>query len=50
VVTLATVAILVYQWFVFRTALNTTGGIAIALVLVDLLVNAAISLTADSLL
>ena len=48
-VTLATVAILVYQWFVFRTALNTTGGIAIALVLVDLLANAAISLTADSL-
>jgi hypothetical protein len=49
-VTLATVAILFYQWFVIRTALDTTGGIAIALVLVDLLVNAAISLTADSLL
>jgi hypothetical protein len=49
-VPLATVAILVYQWFVFRTALDTTSGIAIALVLVDLLVNAAISATADSLL
>jgi hypothetical protein len=49
-VTIATVAILSYQWFVFRTALDTTGGIAIALVLVDLLVNSAVSLTADSLL
>jgi hypothetical protein len=48
--TLATGAILFFQWFVIRTALDTTGGIAIALVLVDLLVNAGISLTADSLL
>jgi hypothetical protein len=50
IVTLATVAILSYQWFVFRTALDTTGGIAIALVLLDLLLNSAVSLTADSLL
>jgi hypothetical protein len=49
-VTLATVAILSYQWFVFRTALGTTSGIAIALVLLDLLLNSAVSLTADSLL
>jgi hypothetical protein len=50
IVTMATIAILVYQWFVFRTALDTTGGIAIALVLVDLVVNSAVSLTADTLL
>jgi hypothetical protein len=50
IVTLATIAILSYQWFLFRTALDTTGGIAVALVLVDLLVNSAVSLTADSLL
>jgi hypothetical protein len=48
--TVATGVILFYQWFVIRTALDTTAGIAIALVLVDLLVNAAISVTADSLL
>jgi hypothetical protein len=50
VVTLATGAILFYQWFVIRTALDTTAGIAIALVVVDLLVNSAVNLTADSLL
>jgi hypothetical protein len=50
VVTLATGAILFYQWFVIRTALDTTAGIAVALVLVDLLVNSAVNLTADSLL
>jgi hypothetical protein len=49
-VTLATIAILSYQWFVFRTALDTTGGIAVALVVVDLVINSAVSLTADSLL
>jgi hypothetical protein len=49
-VALATGAILFYQWFVIRTALDTTAGIAIALVLVDLLVSSAISLTTDSLL
>jgi hypothetical protein len=49
-VTVATVAILSYQWFVFRTALSTTGGIAIALVLVELLLNGGISMIADGLL
>jgi hypothetical protein len=49
-VTLATGAILLYQWFVIRTALDTTAGIAIALVLVDLLVNLAVNASADSLL
>jgi len=49
-VTIATVAILFYQWFVVRTALDTSGGIALALVLVDLFVNSMINLTAESLL
>jgi hypothetical protein len=48
-ITIATGGILFYQWFVIRTALDTTGGIAIALVLLDLLLNSAISLTADGL-
>jgi hypothetical protein len=50
VVTVATCLILFYQWFVIRTALDTTAGIAIVLVLVDLLVNLAVNATADSLL
>jgi hypothetical protein len=49
-VTLATGAILFYQWFVVRTALQTTGGLALAVVLVDLLVNTAINLSAQRLL
>jgi hypothetical protein len=48
-VTLATGAILFYQWFVIRAALDTTGGIAVAVVLVDLLVNSAINVAADAL-
>lgn len=48
--TVVMVSILAYQWFVTRTALQTTGGIALALVLVDLLLNAAISASADRLL
>jgi hypothetical protein len=48
-VTVATGAILFYQWFVIRTALDTTGGVAVALVLVDLLVNSAVNITADAL-
>jgi hypothetical protein len=48
--TLATGAILFYQWFVIRTALETTGGLALVLVLVDLLVNLAINLSAERLL
>lgn len=49
-VTLATAAILFYQWFVVRTALQTTGGLALIVVLVDLLVNTAINLSAERLL
>lgn len=48
--TAATIAILFYQWFVLRTALDTTGGIALALVLVDLLLNAAINLSAEGMI
>ncbi len=47
---LVTVSILAYQWFVTRTALQTTGGIALALLLVDVLLNAAITRSADQLL
>lgn len=47
---LVTIGILLYQWFITRTALQTTAGIAFALVLADLLVNTAINLTADRLL
>jgi hypothetical protein len=49
-VTAVTVSILFYQWFVTRTALETTGGIALALVLVDLLLNTVINLSAERLL
>jgi hypothetical protein len=49
-VTLVTGAILFYQWFVVRTALETTAGLALAVVLVDLLVNIAINLSASRLL
>jgi hypothetical protein len=42
-----TFAILFYQWFIFRTALETTGGTALALLMVDLILNTAINVTAD---
>jgi hypothetical protein len=45
-----TVGILFYQWFVTRTALQTTGGIALLLVLVELVLNTAINLSADRLM
>ncbi|HEX5077914.1 MAG TPA: hypothetical protein VFV80_02110 [Geminicoccaceae bacterium] len=48
-IVLATGAILFYQWFVIRTALDTSAGIAIVLVLVDLLVNFMINAGADGL-
>jgi len=48
--TVATIAILFYQWFVLRTALDTTGGIALALVLVDLLLNAVINISAEGMI
>jgi hypothetical protein len=50
VVTLATGAILVYQWFVIRTALQSSGGIALMLLLVDLIVTSMISAFADRVL
>ena len=50
VLTVATMSILFYQWFVVRTALQSTGGIALALVLLDLLLNTVINLTAERLL
>ena len=49
-VTLATGAILVYQWFVIRTSLQSTGGIALMLLLVDLVVTSLINAGADRLL
>jgi hypothetical protein len=48
-VTLTTGAILFYQWFVIRTALGCSAGIAVALVLIDLFVNSVINVTADQL-
>jgi hypothetical protein len=50
VVTLTTLAILIYQWFVIRTALDTTGGIALLLLLVDLVVTTVINAGADRML
>lgn len=45
-----TCAVLFYQWFVTRTALQTTGGVALLMVLVDLVLNTAINLSADRLM
>ena len=50
VVTLTTLAILIYQWFVIRTALGTTGGIALMLLLVDLVITSMINAGADRML
>jgi hypothetical protein len=47
---LMTGAALFYQWFVTRAALETSGGIALMLVLVDLVLNTAISVSADHLI
>jgi hypothetical protein len=49
-VTLTTGAILAYQWFVIKTALQTSGGIALMLLLVDLVVTSTINLGANRLL
>jgi hypothetical protein len=49
-VALTTLAILVYQWFVIRTALQTSGGIALMLLLVDLVITSIISAGADRVL
>lgn len=48
-ITLVTGGILFYQWFVVRTALQTGGGVALALVLVDLLLNTVLNIGADRL-
>jgi hypothetical protein len=47
---LVTGAILFYQWFVTRAALQSTGGVALMLVLVDLVLNTAINISADHLM
>jgi hypothetical protein len=50
IVTVTTIAILTYQWFVIRTALETTGGIALMLLLVDLVITTMINAGADRML
>jgi hypothetical protein len=50
VLLIITGGILFYQWFVTRTALQTTGGIALLMVLVDLVLNTTINLSADRLM
>ena len=47
---IVTGGILFYQWFVTRSALQTTGGVALMLVLIDLVLNSAISVSADRLI
>jgi hypothetical protein len=49
-ITLTTGAILVYQWFVIRSALQTTSGIALMLLLVDLVITAVINIGTDRVL
>lgn len=49
-ITLMTGAILLYQGFVIRSALETTTGIALMLLLVDLVVTALINIGTDRLL
>lgn len=44
-----TVAVLVYQWFVIRSALRTTSGIAFGLVVIDVLLSMATSRAIDAL-
>ena len=50
VLLLVTGGLLFYQWFVIRTALQTTGGIALLMVLVDLVLNTTINLSVDRLM
>jgi hypothetical protein len=47
---LVTGGILFYQWFITRNALQTSGGIALMMVLVDLVLNSTISISADRLM
>ena len=46
----ATLVVLVYQWFVIRTALATTGVIALGLVVIDVLLSITISRILDGML
>ena len=50
VLLVVTGGLLFYQWFVIRTALRTTGGIALLMVLVDLVLNTTINLSVDRLM
>jgi hypothetical protein len=50
VLLVVTGGLLFYQWFVIRTALQTTGGVALLMVLVDLVLNTTINLSADRLM
>jgi hypothetical protein len=47
---IVTGGVLFYQWFITRSALQTTSGIAVMLVLIDLVLNSAISVSADRLM
>ena len=46
----ATLAVLAYQWFVIRTALATTGVIALGLVVIDVLLSITTSRILDGML
>ena len=46
----ATIAVLVYQWFVIRTALATTGATALGLVVIDVLLSITTSRILDGML
>ena len=46
----ATLTVLTYQWFVIRTALGTSGGTALGLVVIDVLLSMALSRGLDGLL
>ena len=50
IVTIPTLAILTYQWFVIRTSLQSTGGIALMLLLIDLVITSMINAGADRML
>ena len=50
IVLAVTIGIIVYQWFVIRTALQTTGTIALALVLFNLVTNLMLEKLTERLL
>ncbi len=47
---LTTLAVLAYQWFVIRTALGTSSGTALGLVVIDVLLSMAVSRGLDAVL